>query len=102
MSNVATRPTPVFFVCVDDDTDANVVPTSVVSSADAHYAEVDRIAAQATTTAQNETVNESIATVLAAAVAKADAATAALITEEEVAAEKVPKALNVHTHKDHL
>ena len=102
MRSVTTRPTPVLFVCVDDDTDVNPVSVSVVSVSDAIYEEVYRIAAQTTTTAQNETVNESIVTALSAAVAKADAATAAVITEEEVAAEKVPKDLYVHAHKDHL
>ena len=54
MSSVATRPTPVLFVCVDDDTDGYTVAVVVVSVADVHYAEVDRIAGRATTTAQNE------------------------------------------------
>jgi len=92
----------VLFVCVDDDTDANAVAAVVVSAADAHYAEVDRIVAQGTADPQNEDVNESIVVALAAAVAKADAAAAALIAEEEVEAEKVPKPLHFHCRKDHL
>ena len=47
-------------------------------------------------------MNESIVAALAAAVAKTDAVPAALTAEEEVEAEKVPKALHVHVRKDHL
>lgn len=73
-----TPPMPVVFVCVDDDADAATVAAAVVSAADAHYEEVDRIAAQAEAAAEHES--------LAAAIAKADAAANALIAEEEVEA----------------
>ena len=69
---------PVVFVSVDDDADAATVAAAVVSAADAHYEEVDRIAAQAEAAAEHE--------LLAAAIAKADAAANALIAEEEVEA----------------
>ena len=89
-----TPPTPVVVVYVDDDDDVNAVRAAVFSAADAHYAEMDRIAAAAAeqvaaekaakTAADNQALNDSIAAALAAAVAKADAVAAALIAEEEV------------------
>lgn len=69
---------PVVFVSVDDDADAATVAAAVASAADAHYAEVDRIIAEAESAAEHK--------LLAAAVAKADAAAAALIAEEEAEA----------------
>ena len=85
-----TSPPSVFFVCVDDDADFDTVAAAVVSVTDTHYAEVDRIAAQAAAAAENEGVNESITAALAAVITKTDDAESALISEEDVKACVMP------------